>query len=192
MESPDARSQQMTRIQPIAGKADVPAEYESVVDSVLQVFGRVQGPYSVLLHSPALAERVLNLGNYLRGDSIVEPRDRSLAILVAAREREGAYVWSAQAGAARRAGVREEAIDLIRAKAAPDQFASDEQDIVAYAQQLMQTNRVSQAAFDTLLQRHGEQWLVELTAAFCYYSFLSGVVSAFEVPAPPDGDPLTK
>jgi hypothetical protein len=31
---------------------------------------------------------------------------------------------------------------------------------------------------------------VELTAASCYYGMLSGVVSAFEVPAPEDGDRL--
>jgi hypothetical protein len=42
------------------------------------------------------------------------------------------------------------------------------------------------------LQAHSVQWLVELTAVFCYYGFLSGVVSAFEVPAPPDGDQLPK
>ena len=182
----------MTRIAHITDKADVTAEHHAVVDAVLETFGRIQGPYSVLLHSPTLAGRVLNMGNYFRSESIVAARDRSLAILVAAREREGAYVWSAQAGAARRAGVREEAIDLIRAKGDPALLAPDERDIVAYARQLMETNRVDRAAFDRLLQQHGEQWLVELTAAFCYYGFLSGVVSAFEVPAPPDGDHLPK
>jgi hypothetical protein len=32
------------------------------------------------------------------------------------------------------------------------------------------------------------QWLVELTAAANYFAFLSGMVNAFDVPAPPDGD----
>ncbi|MDP3768337.1 MAG: hypothetical protein Q8S13_10000, partial [Dehalococcoidia bacterium] len=66
----------------------------------------------------------------------------------------------------------------------------EEREIVIYAQQLLTNKRVDQAAFDALLNRHGVQWLVELTAAACYYGFLSGVVSAFEVPAPPDGDKL--
>ena len=102
----------MPRVAPITGKSDVPAEYHDVVDGVLQVFGQVRGPFSMLLHSPKLAERVLNLGNFFRSnDSVVAAKDRSLAILVAAREREGAYVWAAQVAAARRAGVREEAID---------------------------------------------------------------------------------
>ena len=180
----------MPRIAPITGKSDVPAEYHGVVDAVLKVFGRVGGPYSVVLHSPKLAERVLGMGGFFREESIVAPKDRSLAILVAARERQGAYVWAAQVNAARRAGVREEAIDLIRAKGDPAKLPVEEREIVTYAQQLLRSNRVDQAAFDTLLSRHGVQWLVELTAAANYYGFLSGIVSAFEVPAPPDGDKL--
>jgi hypothetical protein len=61
---------------------------------------------------------------------------------------------------------------------------------VTYTRQLMRTNRVDQAAFDTLLKRHQAQWLVELTAAANYFALLSGMVNAFEVPAPPDGDRL--
>ena len=181
----------MPRVAPITGKSDVPAEYHNVVDAVLQVFGQVRGPFSMLLHSPKLAERVLNLGNFFRSnESIVDAKDRSLAILVAAREREGAYVWAAQVAAARRAGVREEAIDVIRAKGDPAKLPAEERAIVAYAQQLVQKNRVDQPTFDALKQKHDVQWLVELTAAATYYGFLSGVVSAFEVPAPPDGDQL--
>ena len=84
---------------------------------------------------------------------------------MAAREREGAYVWAAQAAAARRAGVREEAIDLIRAKGDPATLPLEEREIVAYAQQLVRTNRVDQATFDALQKKYGTQWLVELTAA---------------------------
>jgi 4-carboxymuconolactone decarboxylase len=181
----------MPRVAPIADKSDVPAEYHEVVDGVLKSFGQIRGPFSMLLHSPKLAERILNLGNYFRAnESVVAPKDRSLAILVAAREREGAYVWAAQVAAARRAGVREEAIDVIRAKGDPAKLPAEERDIITYAQQLVRTNRVDQAAFDALKQKHDVQWLVELTVATNYYGFLSGVVSAFEVPAPPDGDRL--
>jgi 4-carboxymuconolactone decarboxylase len=182
----------MARIAPITGKSDVPAEYHAVVDGALQVFGQVRGPFSVLLHSPKLAERLLPLVTFFRSDSVVAGKDRSLGILVAAREREGEYVWAAQVAAARRAGVREEAIDLIRAKGDPAQLPAAERDIVAYAQQLVQKNRIDQAAFDALNSQHDVQWMVELTAAINYYGFLSGVVNAFEVSAPSDGDQLPK
>jgi 4-carboxymuconolactone decarboxylase len=180
----------MPRIAPVTGKADVRPEHHHVVDDVVKVFGGVRGPFSIMLHSPKLAERVLPLVTFFREDSIVEPRLRSLAILAAVREREAAYVWAAQVGAARRAGVPEATIDLLRAKADPAALPPDERDIILYTRQLMRTNRVDQALVDALKDRHGVGWLVELTGAGNYFSFLSGMVNAFEVPAPPDGDKL--
>jgi 4-carboxymuconolactone decarboxylase len=180
----------MPRLAPVTGKSDVPAEHHKVVDAVVEVFGGVRGPFSMLLHSPKLAERVLGLVKFFRDESVVEGRLRSVAILAAVREREAAYVWAAQVGAARRAGVREEVIDLLRAKGDPAALPAEEREIVTYTRQLMRTNRVDQAAFDALNKRHGAQWLVELTAAANYFALLSGVVNAFEVAAPPDGDKL--
>ena len=180
----------MPRVTPVTGKADVPAEHHAVVDAVVKVFGGVRGPFSVLLHSPKLAERMLPLVTCFRDDSVVDAKLRSVAILTAVREREAAYVWSAQVGAARRNGVGDEVIDLIRAKGDPAKLPAEVREIVTYTRQLLRTNRVDQAVFDSLRKRHNEQWLVELTAAANYFALLSGLVNAFEVAAPPDGDKL--
>ena len=180
----------MPRITPVSGKTDVPSQYHGVVDEVLKVFGQVRGPFSILLHSPELARRVLPLVTFFREDSVVEAKLRSHAILAAVREKEAAYVWAAQVGAARRAGVPEATIDLLRAKGDPANLAEDERDIVTYTRQLIRSNRADEAVQNRLKERHGVQWLVELTAAANYFSFLSGMVNAFDVPAPPDGDKL--
>ena len=181
----------MLRVAPITGKSDVPAEHHAVVDAVVKVFGGVRGPFSMLLHSPKLAERVLGLVTYFRDESIVDPKLRSVGILAAVREREAAYVWAAQVAAARRNGVSEDVIDLIRAKGDPGKLPAEEREILTYIRQLLRTNRVDQAAFDALKKRYSAQWLVELTAAASYFAFVSGIANAFEVPAPPDGDKLT-
>jgi len=180
----------MARISPVTGKADVAPEYQAVVDQVLAVFGSVRGPFSILLHSPKLAERLLRLVTFNREDSVVPGNLRSLAILATVREKEAAYVWSAQVGAARRAGVPESTIDLLRAKGDPSGLPAEQRDIINYTRQLMRTNRVEQPVFDALRERFGVQWLVELTAAANYFAFLSGMVNAFEVPAPEGGDKL--
>jgi 4-carboxymuconolactone decarboxylase len=180
----------MPRITPVSGKTDVPSQHHGVVDEVVKVFGQVRGPFSIMLHSPELAHRVLPLVTFFREDSIVEPKLRSHAILAAVREKEAAYVWAAQVGAARRAGVPDATIDLLRAKGDPASLGQDERDIVTYTRQLIRTNRTDQAVQDRLKERHGVQWLVELTAAANYFAFLSGMVNAFEVPAAPDGDKL--
>ncbi|HEV8586164.1 MAG TPA: hypothetical protein VGT02_14450 [Methylomirabilota bacterium] len=180
----------MPRIAPVTGKADLPAEHHALVDKVEKVFGAIRGPFSMLLHSPKLAERMLPLVTFFREESRVEPKLRAVAILAAVREREAAYVWAAQVRAARANGLGDDVIDVLRAKGDPGKLGAEERDIVTYVRQLMRANRVDQAVFDALKSRHDAQWLVELTAAANYYALLSGVVNAFEVPAPPDGDKL--
>src|SRR5277367_1480811 len=144
----------MPRISPVSGKADVPAEHHAVVDDVVKVFGGVRGPFSVMLHSPPLAERVLPLVTFFREGSVVDGRLRSHAILASVREKEAAYVWAAQVGAARRAGVPEATIDILRAKGDPAPLGEAERDIVTYTRQLVRNNRVDQAVFDRLQKRH--------------------------------------
>ena len=180
----------MPRVAPITAKDDVPVAFHHVVDDVLGVFGQIRGPFSMLLHSPPLAERMLQFVKFNRGGTVVEPRLLSHAILAAVRERDARYVWAAQVGAARRAGVPEATIDLLRAKGDPVALPEEERDIVNYTRQLVRTNRADQAVFDRLHNRHGTQWLVELTAAAGYFQMLSNVVNAFDVAAPPDGDHL--
>jgi 4-carboxymuconolactone decarboxylase len=178
----------MARIPLIAGKADVPEAAQHVVDQVLGVFGRVRGPFSALLHSPGLAEKLLPMVPFNREQTIVEPKLRLVGILATVREKEAAYVWAAQVRSARDNGVREAVIDLLRAKGDVNGLEPDERDVAVYARQLVLTNHVDQSAFDTLHKRHGTQWLVELTAIMGFYGVLCGVVNAFEVPAPDDGD----
>ena len=180
----------MSRVPAITGKADVPAEHHAVVDAVMKVFGRIRGPYSMLLHSPGIAKHYLGIVSFGRDSTIVEQKVRSLAALTAASERGGMYVWAAQVEGARKAGVREEAIELIRAKGDPAKLPEDERLIVTFAQQLMRTSNVDQTTFDALHKQFGTKWMVELTALTGYFNALCGIVSTFQVPVPEGGDRL--
>jgi 4-carboxymuconolactone decarboxylase len=178
----------MARVPQIAGKEDVPESNQYVVDQVLEVFGRVRGPFSILLHSPELAERLLPMVPFNREKSVIEAPLRLVGILATVREKDAAYVWAAQVRAARENGLREGAIDVLRAKGDVAALEPEERDVAIYARQLALTNRVDQSVFDTLQKRHGTKWLVELTAIMSFYGALCGVVNAFEVSAPDDGD----
>src|ERR1700761_4984238 len=120
----------MPRVPPITGKDDVPAEHHGLVDEVIGVFGQIRGPFSVLLYSPEMASKLLPMVPFNREGTIVEPNPRFAGILAAVREREGAYVWAAQVGAAQRSGVPQAMIDLLRTKADPSAFPADEADVV--------------------------------------------------------------
>jgi 4-carboxymuconolactone decarboxylase len=176
----------MPRIAPVTTRSELPAEHRATADAVVKRYGQIRGPWTMLLHSPELAARILPLVSFFHDQSIVESKLRSVAILAAVRELGAEYVWAAQVAAARRNGVREELIDFIRAKGDPGKLPAGEREIVNYARQLMRTNRVEQATFDALKNRYGAQWLVELTAAIGYFALVSGIANAFEVAAPPE------
>ena len=180
----------MPRVAPVTDRSELPAEHRAVADAVVKRYGHIRGPWSMLLHSPELAARILTMVGFFHDDSIVEGKLRSAAILAAVRELGSEYVWAAQVAAARRNGVREELIDIIRGQGDPGKLAAGEREIVTYARQLMRTNRVEQTIFDALKSRYGTQWLVELTAAIGYFALVSGIANAFEVPTSPDGDKL--
>jgi 4-carboxymuconolactone decarboxylase len=180
----------MPRTTVISDKSQVPAEAQHVADDVLSVFGRIRGPFSVLLHSPKLAERMLGMVRFNRDDCVVDGRLRSHAILAAVRERESAYVWSAQVGAARRAGVDDKTIDILRAKGDVSGLGQDERDIVNLTRQLVRTNRVDYPIFNRLMDKYGVPWMVELITVSHYFLVLCGVTNAFEVAVPADGDQL--
>jgi 4-carboxymuconolactone decarboxylase len=180
------------RVTPITKKSDLPAEHQGVADAVIKVYGNLRGPWTMLLHSPKLTERILPLTPFFWRESVIEDRLRSVGILAAVRERDAEYVWAAQVGMARKNGVREDVIDLLRAKGDPGKLPAEERDIVSYVRQLVRSNRVDQATFDALRNRHGVQWLVELTATIGYFGLVSGIANAFEVAAPPDGDRIDK
>ena len=74
----------MPRITPIADKSEVAPEYHNVVDGVLEVFGSIRGPHSILLHRPQLDAQALALGNFFRYDSVVKSPERELAVITAA------------------------------------------------------------------------------------------------------------
>ena len=180
----------MPRLNPIASKSDMPAAHQGLADDVMKVFGRIRGPYSMLLHAPNLAKKLLPLVPFFRDECMVEAPLRSLAIITAVRECEAAYVWAAQVAAARKNGVSEEAIAVVKAKGEPGKLPADEKDIINYMRQVVRANKVDQATFDSLKSRHSAEWMVEMTAAGTYYMFVSKFINPFEVPAPPDGDRL--
>jgi len=180
----------MPRVAPIASKADLPAEHHAVADKVLNVYGDIRGPWTMLLHSPKLTEKMVPITPFIWHESIVERKLALVGILTGVRDHEAEYVCAAQVAMARKNGVREELIDLLRANADASKFPSPEREIVTYVRQLFRDHRVDQAVFDVLTNKFGTQWLVELTAMVGYFGVVSGIANAFEVAAPAGGDKI--
>jgi 4-carboxymuconolactone decarboxylase len=174
----------MARLESITRKDQVPAEHHRVFDAVVQSRGAVQGPFTMLLHCPPLAERFVQIGGYIRFEGKLDHRVRVLAAMTVAREFDALYIWGAQTGQARRRGVPEATIGAIREKHSRGIPPEDAQ-IVDFTRDLIRKHRVDSAAVKALQQRFGNEQLVELTGTIGYYSMLAMTANAVELePAP--------
>jgi 4-carboxymuconolactone decarboxylase len=149
----------------------------------------VQGPFTMLLHCPPLAERVMNLGAYVRFEGKLDKRVRVLAAMVVAREFDTVYVWGAQTGQARKQNVPETTIKAIHEKHSRGMPPEDAQ-IVDFARDLIRKHRVDDAAVKALQKRFGDEQFIELAATIGYYSMLAMAANACELEAAPGADAL--
>lgn len=179
----------MARVEQITDKSQVSAEWHPLFDRIVAQRGRVAGPYSIMLYAPALADRVDQLSGALRSDAEVNAQEFVLAAIAVARAKDCLFVWSVQVPNARRSGVSEEAIAAVRDRTTVG-LSDDQRDIVSYATQLVTSNRVDAQTFESLKQRHGVRWLVELTIVAGHFGSICGINNAFEVPGSPQGEVL--
>jgi 4-carboxymuconolactone decarboxylase len=103
----------MARVTQLTEKSQIPTDFHYLYDRIAAARGRVAGPYSILLHSPAVADRVDMVSAALRDATELDPQQFVLAALAVARAKDCLFVWSVQAPNARRAGVSEDAIAAI-------------------------------------------------------------------------------
>ena len=179
----------MTRLTKITGKNQVPAEHHGIVDAVVKSRGAVQGPFTMLLHCPPLANHLVNLGGYVRFEGKLDHRVRVLAAMTVAREFEAVYVWGAQTGQARKQKVPESTITAIRERHSRGVPPEDAQ-IIDFTRDLINKHRVSDDTMKALQKRFGDEQLVELTGTIGYYSLLAMTANATELEAAPGAEAL--
>ena len=178
------------RITPITRRDQVPEGHRAIFDAVAESRGSVRGPFGILMHSPVLCRRHLDVGTFLRFNSGLEADSRELAIIATAREKDCPYVWAAHAPAARTAGIGNASVAAVRDRGDLGVLPAAERDIVDYTRQLAQRNAVAPELFDRLHGRHGVPWLVELTCLIGHYAIVASILNAFEVAPAPDAEQL--
>jgi len=179
----------MARLPSITGKNQVAAQYHPIVDRLVESRGAVQGPFTMLMHCPPLAEQVMSLGHYVRFGGELDKRVRVLAALTVARELDAVYVWGAQTAQARKLGVPEATITAVREKHSRGLPPEDAQ-IVDFTRDLIRKHRVSAAVMKALQERFGNFQLVELTGTIGYYSMLAMTANATELEPAKDAEVL--
>jgi 4-carboxymuconolactone decarboxylase len=175
----------MRRIPRVARDALAPAD-QAVWDRIAapRSGDNLQGPYSVLMHLPELAERVAVITNYYRSESTLAAADRELMILAAVRETRAHYAWARHEARARELGFRGEVLETLRAQGPLDALTPREGLLVEMVQTLLRTRTLPDDLFARGLAELGQKQMVEMVALIGHYGLLGLVLSAFAVPAP--------
>jgi 4-carboxymuconolactone decarboxylase len=179
----------MARLTSITSKEQVPPQHQAAVESIIKSRGAIQGPFTMFLHSPDIAERVAHLGAYVRFEGSLDMRVRVLAAMTVAREFDALYVWGAQTGQARKLGVPETTITAIRESHSRGVPAEDAQ-IVEFTRDLIRKHRVDDATAKAVRARFGDDQFIQLTGAIGYYTLLAMTVNACELEAGPGAEVL--
>src|SRR5256885_15370641 len=95
----------MPRVKLIQNREDVAPEDYAIFHQLAALRGRISGPSSVVLHSPALARPWNEISEYLHRDSVVEAKDAELAVAARARGNDRPYFLAAPAPPPREARV---------------------------------------------------------------------------------------
>jgi 4-carboxymuconolactone decarboxylase len=168
----------MTRVDLIAEDHDLTPEARLVADRIKESRGEVSRPFQLLLHSPALAERVAELGHLVRTGSTLTAADRELVTLATGRAIRCSFVWGSHLHAATAAGIPAETIETLQRD--PTALPERERLLVSFVDELSGTRTVSDATFDAARNILGVPGVVELALTIGYYTMLGSVMGACE------------
>ena len=146
--------------------------------------GKVQGPLRAALHNAELADRWQALGELLRYNTSLTPRQSELAILITGRACRSPFEWYAHRLEAEKVGIEPQVIEAILAETWPEGLSDEDAAVVRYACELNRLNSVSDTTYADALARFGERALVELTALVGYYTMVAMTLNAHEIPLP--------
>ena len=152
--------------------------------------GGLVGPFNAFVHAPGVGQHLSALGAKVRYGTSIDRRLSELAIITVGARWKAEFEWWAHARMARRHGVPDAVVDAIERGEEPEFEADDERTIYAVAAQLVRTGHVDQDAYDSARQLLGDAGLVELVSLCGYYTLVSFLLNAFQVPLPDGVTPV--
>ena len=158
-------------------------------DKIVGLRGGAGGLYSLLLHSPGLAERMAATEAYVRFESRLALTLREMVILATAREVGSQYEFQAHARLARQADVRDDTIRSLALGEDPAGLSDEEMAALLYARELLQKGSISDPTFNAAMQHFGPRGVVELSVIIGHYKMIALFLASLEVELVPGAVP---
>jgi 4-carboxymuconolactone decarboxylase len=175
------------RIALLAGHADVAPEHQHFVDRIVLTRGALSGLFQALLHSPDVAARIANIGDFVLYHSALPPAVRTLAALITSRELDCDYAWDASLRAALAAGVDEALIGALERGRPITALAGEHGVVFDFCHQLLRGNHhIGEETYRAAVNMLGVAGAVQLAITVGYVAMTSLVANAFEIPPAAD------
>lgn len=170
--------------------ADLNPEQRPLGEEIVK-FSRVGigGPYNILMRSPVLLRRMLDLWNYLRWNTSVPLRLNEFAILIAGRQWRSQVEWFAHVPIALNAGLSQSVIDQLKQQKRPEGMKDDEAIVYDVCTELTAKHELTDETFNRAKRILGEQQVVDLVAVFGIYVATAMLLATGEA-LPPEGSEL--
>ena len=146
--------------------------------------GHMGGPFSALLRSPELMNRVQKVGEYLRFQCPLDKRLGEFAAIIAARHWSQQFEWWAHYRQAVAAGLKAEIGDAVAEGRRPTGMAEDEEILYDFLTEALNNKGVSDTTYARTVKKYGEQGVIDLLAVAGYYGLLALVMNVAHTPVP--------
>jgi 4-carboxymuconolactone decarboxylase len=149
------------------------------------------GPPASTLHSLAAAEPYDRLNQLLRSANVIGAQFFEISTLVPAREFNQQYEWTAHERGARRVGVAEEVIDVIKHNRSTSGLPEKEATAIEFGRAMLRGNRqVPPELFAKMVSLFGERGTIEITMVMGDYAMTAMLLNAVNQQLPQDWEPL--
>jgi 4-carboxymuconolactone decarboxylase len=155
----------------------------------------MQGPYNVLMRSPALGNLAQQFGEHTRFHSSLPLALNELVILLVARFWSSQFVWWAHKRIALDAGLDAALVNSIAGGHSPSNLATFAPEVAAvygFAHELLQRKQVSDATYAALVAHYGERGVVDVMGTISYYTLVSMCLNVDQYPLPDGALPELK
>jgi 4-carboxymuconolactone decarboxylase len=155
----------------------------------------MQGPYNVLMRSPALGHLAQQFGEHTRFNSCLPLALNELVILLVARFWTSQFVWWAHKRIAIDAGLDAALVNAVAAGRTPLHLSTLSGEAVAvygFAHELLQKKQVTDATHAALVKHYGERGVVDVMGTISYYTLVSMCLNVDQYPLPEGAQPELK
>lgn len=146
--------------------------------------GGLLGPFNAWLHAPVVGRPAVDLGTAVRFQTSLERSLSELAIITVGARWKAEFEWWAHSRMAVRHGVPESAVEAIAAGEEPVLATDKERIVYNVAHHLAHEGTVPGELLASCRKHLGDTGTAELVTTCGYYTLVSFVLNAFDVPLP--------